>query len=77
MLRRWCTYAGLLKVCQAAEVSWVPLIDWISDTRSRGYTDLQSLGQYLDHRGIASVLNTVCSQASWVGQLDAVASLTY
>ena len=37
------------------------LIDWISDTRSQGYTDLQCLVKCLDHRGI--VLDTVCSQA--------------
>ncbi len=33
------------------------LIDWISDTLSQGYTNLQSLD--LDHRGVAS--DTVCS----------------
>jgi hypothetical protein len=37
------------------------LIDWISDTRSQGYTNLQSLVRCLDHRDIAS--DTVCSQA--------------
>ncbi len=29
------------------------LIDWISDTRSQGYTDLQSLLKCLDHREVA------------------------
>ena len=29
-----------------------PLIDWISDTRSQGYTDLQSLVKCLDHRDV-------------------------
>ena len=42
------------------------LIDWISDTRSQGYTDLQSLVKCLDHRGIVLVLDTVCSQAKVV-----------
>ena len=41
----------------------VPLIGWISDTLSQGYTDLQSLVKCLDHRGIVLVLDTVCSQA--------------
>jgi len=43
----------------------VPLVDWISDTRSQGCTDLQSLVKCLDHRGVALVLDTVyaCSQA--------------
>ena len=35
----------------------------ISDTRSHGCTDLQSLVKCLDRRGIVLVLNTVCSQA--------------
>jgi hypothetical protein len=30
--------------------SKVPLIDWISDTLSQGYTNLQSLVKCLDHR---------------------------
>ena len=64
MLRHLCKYAGLLKVCQAAKVFRVPLIDWISGAHSRGYTDLQSLVKCLDHRGIVLVLNTVCSQVS-------------
>ena len=42
------------------------LIDWISDTRSQGCTDLQSLVKCLDHRGIVLALDTVyvhvCSQ---------------
>ncbi len=42
------------------------LIGWISDTRSQGYTDLQSLVKCLDHRGIVLVLDTVCSQAKVV-----------
>ena len=37
------------------------LLDWISDTRSQGYTDLQSLVKCLDHRNIVS--DTACSQA--------------
>jgi hypothetical protein len=41
-----------------------PLIDWISDTRSQGYTDLQSLVKCLDHRDIVS--DTACSQAKVV-----------
>ena len=36
---------------------------WISDTRSHGSTDLQSLVKCLDHRGPVSVLNAVYSQA--------------
>jgi len=45
--------------------NYVPLIDWISDTRSQGCIDLQSLVKCLDHRGIVLVLDTVyaCSQA--------------
>ena len=42
----------------------VPLIDWISDTLSQGYTDLQSLVKCLDHRDIVS--DTGCSQAKVV-----------
>jgi len=34
--------------------STVPLIDWISDTLSQGYTNLQSLVKCLDHRNIVS-----------------------
>ena len=30
------------------------LIDWISDTRSQGYTNLQSFVKSLDDKGIAS-----------------------
>ncbi len=41
----------------------VSSIDWISDTRSQGYTELQSLVKCLDHRGIVLVLDTVCIQA--------------
>ena len=40
------------------------LIDWISDTRSQGYTDLQSLVKCLDHRDFVS--DTACSQAKVV-----------
>jgi len=40
------------------------LIDWISDTRSQGYTDLQSLAKCLDDRDIVS--DTACSQAKVV-----------
>ena len=39
----------------------ISLIDWISDTLSQGYTNLQSLVECLDHRGIAS--DTAYSQA--------------
>ena len=42
----------------------VPLVDWISDTRSQGYTGLQSLVKCLDHRALMS--DTVCSQAKVV-----------
>ncbi len=37
----------------------VSLIDWISDTRSQGCTDLQSLVKCLDHRGIVLALDTI------------------
>ncbi len=37
------------------------LIDWISDARPQGYTDLQSLVKCLDYTGIVS--DTVCSHA--------------
>ncbi len=37
------------------------LTDWISDTLSQGYANLQSLVKCLGHRDIAS--DTVCSQA--------------
>ncbi len=48
------------------DTNCVSLIDWISDTRSQGCTDLQSLVKCLDHRGI--VLDTVyaCNQAGVV-----------
>ena len=41
-----------------------PLIDWISDTLSQEYTNLQSLLKCLDHTNIVS--DTVCSQAKVV-----------
>ncbi len=41
-----------------------PLVDWISDTLSQGYTGLQSLVKCLDHRDIMS--DTACSQAKVV-----------
>ena len=44
------------------QLQWLSLIDWNSDTLSRGYSNLQSLVKCLDHRGVAS--NTVCSQAA-------------
>ena len=36
----------------------LPLIDWISDTLSQGYTNLQSLVKCLDHRNIVSDIDT-------------------
>ena len=39
------------------------LIDWITDTRSQGCTDLQSLVKCLDHRGIVLKLDTVYTHA--------------
>ncbi len=48
------------------QVLYASLIDWISDTRSQGYTDLQSSVKCLDHRGIVLVLDEVCSQAKVV-----------
>ncbi len=50
-----------VKVVMPVLAICVSLIDWISDTLSQGYTNLQSLVKCLDHRGIAS--DTVCSQA--------------
>ena len=45
------------------EFLWqVSLIDWISDTRSQGHTDLQNLVKCLDHRGIVLMSETVGSQ---------------
>ena len=38
----------------------VPLIDWISDTRSQGCTDLQSLVKCLDHRVIVLAFHSTC-----------------
>jgi hypothetical protein len=32
------------------------MIDWISDTRSQGYTNLQSLVECLNHRDIVSAI---------------------
>ena len=46
MLEQGAWMLHVLKMC-------VPLIDWISDTLSQGYTNLQSLVKCLDHRGIA------------------------
>ncbi len=46
----------------AVQTYIVSLIDWILDTRSQGYTDLQRLLQCLYHRGIVLVLDTVCSK---------------
>ncbi len=50
-------------------VNLVHLIDWMSDTRSQGCTDLQSLIKCLYHRGIVLALDTayICSQTR-VGQ---------
>ena len=53
------------------------LIDWVSDTLSQGYTNLQSLAKCLEHRSIAS--DTVCSQARLCQAaqcIETVASLT-
>ena len=47
-----------------ASLVWVPLIDWISDTLSQEYTNLQSLLKCLDHTNIVS--DTACSQAKVV-----------
>ena len=44
--------------------SGASLIDWISDTLSQEYTNLQSLLKCLDHTNIVS--DTVCSQAKVV-----------
>ena len=41
--------------CCACDWQLVPLIDWISDTRSQEYISLQSLVKCLDHRCIASL----------------------
>ena len=38
----------------------IQLVDRISDTRSQGYTNLQSLAKCLDHTDIVS--DIVCSQ---------------
>ena len=53
-----------LKVTVAASQLSDSLTDWMSDTRSQGYTDLQSLVKCLDHRFIVS--DTACSQAKVV-----------
>jgi len=37
------------------------LIDWILDTRSQGYTDLQSLVKCLDHRDIQAKVVLGCA----------------
>ncbi len=43
------------------------LIDWISDTRSQGCIDLQSLVKCLDYMGIVKLVffeaNAVCTEA--------------
>ena len=53
-----------LKVTVAASQLSDSLTDWMSDTRSQGYTDLQSRVKCLDHRVIVS--DTACSQAKVV-----------
>ena len=56
-------------LCDCTELdSFIPLIDLISDTRSQGCTDLQSLVKCLDHRGIVLALDTVyvCNQTRGV-----------
>jgi len=58
------TSAEQLKVTVAASQLSDSLTDWMSDTRSQGYTDLQSLVKCLDHRVIVS--DTACSQAKVV-----------
>ena len=45
-------------VCRTPEV---PLIYWVSDTLSQGYTNLQSLVNRLDYKDFAS--DAVCSKA--------------
>jgi len=47
-----------------AQTCIVFLMDWVSDTRSQGYTDLQSLIECLGHSGTVS--DTVCIQAKAV-----------
>ena len=46
----------------------IPLVDWISDTRSQGYTGLQSLVKCLDH----SVRYSVQSSKGCVRLRDAL-----
>jgi len=69
----WYTYAVMqgrvrqrdaLKCIEMRLGGYISLIDWISDTRSHGYTDLQGLVKCLDHRDIVS--DTACSQAKVV-----------
>ena len=63
----WCStrspFAPRSEVCEGQSLSFV---DWISDTRSQVYTDLQSLVKCRDPRSIVLVLDTVCSQARFV-----------
>ena len=49
-----CLHSHLWQYSQSIFVP-VPLIGWISDTLSQGYTDLQSLVKCLDDRGIVLV----------------------
>jgi len=45
--------ASMVQQCRQALSVIGPLIDWISETLSRGYTNLQGLMECPDHRGIA------------------------
>ncbi len=49
------------------KLCWDSLIDWISDTRSQGYANLQSLVKCLDHRGIQP---QQCESSARIGKFD-------
>jgi hypothetical protein len=49
------------------KLCWDSLIDWISDTRSQGYANLQSLVKCLDHIGIQP---QQCESSAGIGKFD-------
>ncbi len=58
-----CMIASFVAIrwhCCVSVMSPVSLIDWISDTRPQGCTDLQSLVKCLDHRYCGRYMSPVC-----------------
>ena len=54
-LKEWLFLEVHQAACCAVQTYTISLIDWMSDTLSQGYTDVQPLLKCLDHRVIVLV----------------------